>query len=100
MHPAKCNDVGIGFPGSVTQPKRITHIVRDVLNLRHLIVVRQDDGISLLFESADFFRQVVTCAERNHLIVSVWASLRQYSMSVRVASTFWGRKRRYLVRRR
>jgi hypothetical protein len=36
------------------EAERITDVIRHILNLRHLIIVREYDGVQLFLERADF----------------------------------------------
>ena len=57
MHAAENNDIGAGLGGLLGQSKRIAHEIRDILDLRHLVIVSEDDGIQLLLERKNFLRQ-------------------------------------------
>ena len=39
------------------EAERIADEIRHVLNFRHLIIVREDDGVELFFERENFLRQ-------------------------------------------
>ena len=57
MHAAENNHVGAGFGGLLGKSERIAHKIRDVLDFRHLVIVRQDDGVQLFFERKNLLRQ-------------------------------------------
>jgi len=46
---AKCNDLAIHLTGFAGQLEAVTYRIGQVLNLRLLVVVRQDDGMALAF---------------------------------------------------
>ncbi len=58
MDAAEHDDVGLGLLRLEAQPQRIADIIGDVLDLRDLVIVRQDDGVALAFEAQDFLRQI------------------------------------------
>jgi hypothetical protein len=66
MHAAEYNDVGVGFLGFETEAQRIANIVRQILDLRDLIIVSQDYGIALLFQMQNLSRKIVSLLECNH----------------------------------
>ncbi len=47
VHAAENDYVGVGLCGLPGEPQRIADVVRDVLNLRELVVVGKDDGVAL-----------------------------------------------------
>ena len=49
MDAAEDDHLGIRLGGLLGQAERIAHKIRYVLDLGHLIVVGQDDGVELLF---------------------------------------------------
>jgi len=53
MHPTEHDHISLGPRSSLGQSQRIANIVRDVLNLRDLIVVREYDGVPLTLEPRD-----------------------------------------------
>ena len=50
MNAAEDNDVRVGLRRLLRKPERIADEIRHVLDFRHLIIVREDDGVELLFE--------------------------------------------------
>ena len=50
MYTAKHDDRRIGFGRLSREAQRVTHVVRQVLNLRHLVIVREDHGVEILLE--------------------------------------------------
>src|SRR5919106_221810 len=44
---AEDDHLGVGGGGAAREPERITHVVGDVLDLGHLVVVGEDDGVAL-----------------------------------------------------
>ena len=51
MNAAKKDDFGIGLGGLKAQPKRIAHKIGDILNLRDLIVMGQNDALRSRFRA-------------------------------------------------
>ena len=57
MDAAKEDDVGVGLRGLIAQAQRVADEIRDVLDLGHLVIVREDDGVALPFQLRDFLRR-------------------------------------------
>src|SRR3569833_3159082 len=57
MNAAEDDDVGVSFCRFLREAERIAHEIRDVLNFRHLIIVRENDGVELLFQRMNFLRE-------------------------------------------
>ena len=57
MHAAENDHVGVGFCRLLGKSERIAHEIRHVLDFRHLVIVRQDDGVQLLLERKNLLRQ-------------------------------------------
>ena len=55
---AETDDVGIGFPCLIRETEGVAHIIGDVLNGTHLIVVGENDGVLFFFEANDVFDEV------------------------------------------
>jgi hypothetical protein len=51
--PQKTNRVGAGGRGLAREPERIAHVVRHVLDLGHLVVVREDHRVAAAREVAN-----------------------------------------------
>ena len=54
MNTAEDDDVCVGLFRLLREAERITDVIRHILNLRHLIIVREYDGVQLFLERADF----------------------------------------------
>ena len=67
MDAAEDDHVGLGLGRLLGEPQRIAHVVGDVLDLRHLVVVRQDDRVKLLLEDKDLARQRIQLRARHRL---------------------------------
>ena len=57
MHAAENNHIRVGLGGLLGKAERIAHKIRDVLDFRHLVIMREDDGVQLLFERKNLLRQ-------------------------------------------
>ena len=57
MHAAEHNHVGVGLGRLLGKAERIADEIRHVLDFRHLVIVREDDGVELLLERKNFLRQ-------------------------------------------
>jgi len=62
MDPTKHYHVGFSPSRYLGQSKRIANIISDILNLRDLIVVREDDPVPLTFEPRDLRYQILSTA--------------------------------------
>ena len=58
MHAAEDDHIRLRLLRLVTQPQRVTDEVRDLLDRLVLVVVRQDDGVALFFQSEDFSAEI------------------------------------------
>ena len=58
VNPAKDNHVGTRLGGLDAQAERVSHEVGHVLDLFDLVVMGEDDGIPLAFESQDLCREI------------------------------------------
>ena len=58
MNAAKKNHVGVGLRGLITQTQRIADEMGDFLQLRHLVVVRENDGVALTRELAELLCEI------------------------------------------
>ena len=58
MNPAKGDHVRFRLLGAEGETKGITDIICDLLNCRVLIIVREDDRITLFLQSEDVSAQV------------------------------------------
>ena len=65
MHAAENNHVRARLRRLLRQAEGIADVIRHVLNFRHLVIVREDDGIELLFERENFLRQRLESAFRH-----------------------------------
>ena len=59
MHAAKDDHLGVCLRRLLRETERIAHVIRHVLDFRHLIIVGEDDRVQFLFERANFARQSV-----------------------------------------
>jgi len=57
MNAAEDDDLGIGFRRLLGEAEGIAYKIRHILNLRHLIIVREDHGIELLLKAENFLRE-------------------------------------------
>ena len=57
MDAAEDDDIRFGLRRLLRQTERITHVIGDILNFRHLVVMREDDRMELFLEPKDFARQ-------------------------------------------
>ena len=60
MDSAKGDHLGFRFCRLNGEAEGIAHKIRDFLDFFYLIIVRQDNGVSLLFEFVDFLDQIET----------------------------------------
>ena len=58
LHAAKGNHVGVRVRRHLRQLQAVAHEIGKILNLRLLIIVRQDDGIALFAQPVDLGEQV------------------------------------------
>ena len=56
MDAAEDDHVGLGSGRLLGESERIAHVIGDVLDFGHLVVVGQNDRIKLLLEHKDFAR--------------------------------------------
>ena len=68
MHAAENNHVRVRLRRLLREAERIAHEIRHVLNLRHLIVMREDDGVRNCFLSVK-----ISFAERLNLLLGIAA---------------------------
>ena len=54
MHAAEDDHIRVRLCSLLRETERVAGEIRHVLDFRHLIIVRKDDGVELLFESEDF----------------------------------------------
>ena len=54
------NDIGIGFRRALTQFKAVTNEIREILNFGLLLIMREDDGITVFFQPVDLCEQINT----------------------------------------
>ena len=54
MHAAEHDDIRAGPRRLLRQAERIADEIRHVLDFRHLVIVREDDGVELFFERVNF----------------------------------------------
>src|SRR5581483_8049920 len=66
MNSAKNYQIGIGFLSFQRQPETVSCHIRDVLNIRHLIVVRQNNCVSL--SSQILISSISVCLFRSALM--------------------------------
>src|SRR5208283_3265333 len=85
MHPAENYNVCIRIPGFVTETQRIPHEVGKILNFRDLIVMGEDNGITLLFKFQNLSRQIVSCLKCNH---SCELSFRHRSLATQIGARY------------
>jgi hypothetical protein len=57
MHAAEHDHVRARLGRLLREAERIAHEIRHVLDFRHLIIVREDDGVELFLERENFLRQ-------------------------------------------
>ena len=57
MHAAENNHVRVRLGRLLREAERIADEIRHVLDFRHLIIVREDDGVELFLEHKNFLRQ-------------------------------------------
>ena len=62
------DDVGIGLGGLLAQAQAVADVIGDVLDLRFLVIMRQDDGVLLFLELIDLRYEV---ERRVHIEVEV-----------------------------
>ena len=67
MNAAEDDHVGLGLGGLLGEAKRVAHVIGDVLNLGHLVVVGENDRVKLLLEHKDFARQRIELRSRHRL---------------------------------
>ena len=58
MHTREDDDIGIRFGSLLAQAEAVAYIIRDILNIRILIIMRQNDSIFLLLETLNLCHQV------------------------------------------
>ncbi len=58
MDAAKQDDVGLRRLRLVGKAQRIAHVIGDLLDLLHLVIVREDDGVFRLLQRHHFFLQL------------------------------------------
>ena len=66
MHPAENDHIRVGFGRLLGEAERIADVIRHVLDFRHLVIMREDDGVELLFECEYFLR------ERSEFLARHW----------------------------
>ena len=54
MHAAENDHVRVGLRRLLRKAERIADEIRHVLNFRHLIIVRENDGVELFLERENF----------------------------------------------
>jgi hypothetical protein len=54
MYAAKNNNIGIAFSGDLAQAEGVAAMVRDILYLAPLVIVGEDDRVTLLAQSVYF----------------------------------------------
>jgi hypothetical protein len=57
MNAAEKDDVGLRRLRLIGKSERITYVIRDLLDLLHLVIVRENDGILLLLQRQYVFLQ-------------------------------------------
>jgi 4-hydroxy-3-methylbut-2-enyl diphosphate reductase len=57
MHAAENDHIRVRLGRLLREAERIAHEIRHVLDFRHLVIVREDDGVELLLERENFLRQ-------------------------------------------
>src|SRR5271165_3775144 len=85
MHAAEHNNVCIRIPGFVTETQRIPHEVGKILKFRDLIVMGENNGITLLFKFQNLSRQIVSCLKCNY---SCELSFRHRSLATQIRATY------------
>ena len=58
MNAAKDDDIGISLGGFLTEPKRVSDKISDILNLLDLVIMSENDGLPLSFESKNLSDQI------------------------------------------
>ena len=58
MYAGEYDDIRVRLGGSPGEPQRITYIIGDVLNVRFLIIVRQEHRVLFLLHLFDFLKQI------------------------------------------
>src|SRR6185369_1066090 len=64
MHAAKDDQLGVGFLCFKREPETVPGDIGDVLNIRNLVIVRKDDGVSLTRQLANLIHQCIAIAIR------------------------------------
>src|ERR1035437_2578196 len=67
MHTTENDHIGRRLGGLLRETERIADVIRHVLNLRHLIVMREDDGVQLFLERENFLGQRIEPRARHGL---------------------------------
>ena len=57
MHAAEHDHIRVRLGRLLREAERIADEIRHVLDFRHLVIVREDDGVELFFERENFLRQ-------------------------------------------
>ena len=55
MNTAESDDVGIGLLGPEGKPKRVAHIVGNILDFRDLVIVGEDDSVAFFLQVQNIF---------------------------------------------
>jgi hypothetical protein len=63
---AEHDHFGLGVARALGELERVAEVVGDVLDVRVLVVVRQDHGVARLAQSVDLGEQVETRVDRGH----------------------------------
>ena len=88
MDAAKQNHVSVGFGCLVTQAQRVADKIRNVLQLRHLIVMRENNGVSLMLELLQRFGKIDTWANSSDGGLDVEVCTRGYHRGILQFSGF------------
>jgi hypothetical protein len=62
---AKHDDFRFGFGGLLREAQRIAHVIGHILDLRHLVIVRENDRVELALKVDDFPRKRIEPRRRN-----------------------------------
>ncbi len=69
MNSGKHNQVGIGSLGGARKLEAVSNEVRNILNVRVLVIMRQDDRIFFFLELLDFLEEIHSCFRISRLQV-------------------------------